>query len=155
MYYMVTATHAKDGEDGVTFEYVANAPDVECVYSMAEDSGERVLSIREMTMPELIEHEKQELMETVARTYVFAKYKDKDFETRLQKLKKFDMQGEEFFLALKSFNERQAYLRRLMHRKKKGKIDLDRFLEIMNGLVDCTDEDDIDNLISKMDEEIE
>jgi hypothetical protein len=80
MYYMVTATHAKDGEDGVTFEYVANAPDIECVYGMAEDSGERVLSIQEMTMPELIEHEKQELMDTVARTYVFAKYKDKDFD---------------------------------------------------------------------------
>ncbi|MBQ4268085.1 MAG: hypothetical protein IJB97_00375 [Clostridia bacterium] len=152
MYYMVTATHAKDG---VTFEYVANVPDVESVYSMAEDSGERVLSIREMTVSELIEREKQELMDTVARTYVFAKYKDKDFETRLQKLKEFNMQGGEFFLALKSFNERQMYLRRLLHRKKKGNIDLDKFLEIMNGLVDCTDEDDIDNLISKMDEEIE
>ena len=155
MYYMVTATHAIDGEDGVAFEYVVNAPDIECVYSMAEDTGERVLAIREMTVLELIEREKQDLMDTVARTYVFATYKDKNLETRLQKLKEFDMQGEEFFLALKSFNERQAYLRRLLHRKKKGKIDLDKFLEIMNGLVDCTEEDDIDNLISKIDEEIE
>lgn len=58
--------------------------------------------------------------------------------------------GEEFFLALKSFNERQRYLRRLLHRKKKGKIDLDVFLRIMNGLVNCTEESDIENLLNKI-----
>ena len=81
MYYMVTATHVKDGEKGVTFEYVASAPDVECVYSMAEDSGERVLSIREMTMPELIEHEKQDLM-TRLRGRMFLR----NIRTRILKL---------------------------------------------------------------------
>ena len=37
-----------------------------------------------------------------------------------------------------------------MHCKKKGKIDLDEFLKIMNGLVDCTAEEDIDNMVQEM-----
>lgn len=155
MYYVVTGRYKEEGEDGTTFEYVTEVPNIDCIYSMAEDEGEEVIAIREMTIPELIEREKETLMGTVARTYVFARYRDKDFDTRLQKLKEFDMEGEEFFLALKSFNERQAYLRRLMHRKKKGKIDLDEFLKIMNGLVDCTEEEDVENLIKKMEDEVE
>ncbi len=94
-------------------------------------------------------------MDTVVRTYIFARYQNVDFETRIQKLKEFDMESEDFFLALKSFNERQMYLRRLMHRKKKGKIDLDEFLKIMNGLVDCTEEEAVGNLIKKMEDGIE
>lgn len=155
MYYKVTGRHKSECENNTTFEYIANVPDIECIYSMAEDAGEEVLNVCEMTISELIEREKLELMNTVARTYVFAKYHDCDFETRLQKFGELDWKSEDFFLALKSFNERQNYLRRLMHRKKKGKIDLDEFLKIMNGLVDCTAEEDIDNLLKKMEDKLE
>ena len=155
MYFMVTGKHISEEENNTTFEYIVNVPNIECIYSMAADEGEEVIDIREMTIAELIEREKQELLETVARTYVFACHQDADFNTRIKKLQQFDMAGEEFFLALQSFNERQRYLRRLMHRKKKGKIDLDEFLKIMNGLVDCTTEEDIDNLIKETEDKIE
>lgn len=155
MYYMVTGRHKSEGQNGITFEYVADVDTIDRIYDIADDEDEEVISIREMTIPELIEREKRELMGTVARTYVFARHKDADFDTRIQKLKEFDMESEDFFLALKSFNERQRYLRRLMHRKKKGKIDLEEFLKIMNGLIDCTEEEDVDNLIKKMEDEIE
>ena len=155
MYYKVVGRHKSEEENNTTFEYIANVPNIECIYDMAEDEGEEVLSVCEMTISELIEREKAMLMGTVARTYVFAKHRDDDFDTRVQKLKEFDMEGEEFFLALQNFNERQRYLRRLMHRKKKGKIDLDEFLKIMNGLVDCTEEEDIDNLIRTMEDKLE
>jgi hypothetical protein len=149
MYYKVTAKYKTD-EDNTTFEFIADTEDIQHIYDAAEDEGEEILDIREMTFPELIEHEKRNLMQTVARTYIFAKYRDYDFQTRLQKFGEMDWEGEEFFLALKSFNERQDYLRRLMHCKKKGKIDLDEFLKIMNGLVDCTAEEDIDNMVQEM-----
>lgn len=155
MYYVVTAKHKSKEENNTIFEYIANVPNIECIYSMAEDAGEEVLSVQEMTIPELIEHEKATLMDTVVRTYVFGKYQACDFETRLQKLKEFNTESEEFFLALQEFNKRQMVLRRLMHRKNKGKIDLDEFLKIMNGLVDCTEEEDIDNLIREMEDKLE
>lgn len=155
MYYKVTAKHKSKEENNTVFEYVATAPNIECIYSMAEDAGEEVLSVQEMTIRELIEHEKAALIDTVVRTYVFGKYQDCDFETRLQKLKEFDIKSEEFFLALQEFNKRQMVLRRLMHRKNKGKINLDEFLKLMNGLVDCTEEENIDNLIRKMEDKLE
>ena len=155
MYYKVTAKHKSKEENNTFFEYVANAPNIERIYNMAEDAGEEVLSVQEMTIPELIEHEKAALIDTVVRTYVFGKHRDFDFETRLQKLKGFDIKSEEFFLALQEFNKRQMVLRRLMHRKKKGKIDLEKFLQIMNGLMDCTEEEDIDGLIRKMEDKLE
>ena len=71
------------------------------VVTAKHKSEEEIVSIREATVAELIEREKQELMDTVARMYVFARHQDEDFEMRLQKLKEFDMQGEEFFLRSK------------------------------------------------------
>ena len=106
MYYKVTAKYKTD-EDNTTFEFIADTEDIQHIYDAAEDEGEEILDIREMTFPELIEHEKRNLMQTVARTYIFAKYRDSDFQTRLQKFGEMDWEGEEFFLALKRFNERK------------------------------------------------
>ena len=53
----------------------------------------------------------------------------------MKKFNEFDWEGEEFFLALQSFNNHDASFRRLMKRKKSGEIELDEFLEIMDGIV--------------------
>lgn len=155
MYFKVVGRYKSEDGDNPTFEYVADVDTKERVYDMAEDAGEEVLSISEITISELIEREKAMLMDTVVRTYVFARYRDEDFDTRLEKLKEFDRQSEDFYLALQEFNRRQMYLRRLMHRRNKGKIDLNEFLQMMNGLVDCTEEEDVDNLIRKMEDKLE
>lgn len=155
MYFKVVGRYKSEDGDNPTFEYVADVDTKERVYDMAEDAGEEVLSISEITISELIEREKAMLMDTVVRTYVFARYRDEDFDTRLEKVKKFDRQSEDFYLALQEFNRRQMYLRRLMHRRNKGKIDLNEFLQMMNGLVDCTEEEDVDNLIRKMEDKLE
>ena len=61
MYYKVTAKYKTD-EDNTTFEFIAETEDVKHICLAAEDDGEEILGIREMTFPELIEHEKEMLM---------------------------------------------------------------------------------------------
>ena len=113
MYYKVTSRYKNKGKKAATFEYITDVPDVESVYGMADDCGEEVLNVCEMTIPEIIEHEKRNLLQTVVRAYVFTKYRNYDVKTRMKKLDEFDWEGEEFFLALQAFNNHQAHLRRL------------------------------------------
>jgi hypothetical protein len=135
MYYKVTVRYKNKGKKAPTFEYITDAPDIESVYGMADDCGKEVLNVCEMTIPEIIEHEKRNLLQTVVRAYVFTKYRNYDVKTRMKKFNEFDWEGEEFFLALQSFNNHDASFRRLMKRKKSGEIELDEFLEIMDGIV--------------------
>ena len=147
MYYKVTSKYRNKGKKAATFEYITDAADIWSVYGTADDCGEKVLNFCEMTIPEIIEHEKRNLLQTVVRAYVFTKYRDCDVKTRMKKLHEFDWEGEEFFLALQAFNNHQAHLRRLMCRKKKGEIELDEFLGIMDNLLDYIDEENVDKVL--------
>ena len=150
MYYLITGTYEDEDGSG-NFEWVVEAENQAAAIAQLE-KGETLVSIREISVEERIEREERELLKGVKSEYISQLTEGLTLREASRKIKELDANPEIYYLALKSFNERQRLTRRLKRQKGYGELSMTEYVKVLNKLIDAQTEEEFNNVLNSLEE---
>ena len=145
MYYLIKGKIEDDFGCG-TFEWVVEATTKEEAVAKLED-GEQLESIREISVVEGIEREERELLKGVKGEYISRIMEGLTLREAAKKSKELDTNQEIYYLALKSFNQRQRLAKLLKKNELYKDWTVGEFEEKIKQLSQATTEDEFNKIL--------
>ena len=145
MYYLIKCKIEDDFGCG-TFEWVVEAATKEEAVAKLED-GEQLESIREISVVERIEREERELLKGVKGEYISRIMEGLTLREAAKKSKELDTNQEIYYLALKSFNQRQRLAKLLKKNELYKDWTVGEFEEKIKQLSQATTEDEFNKIL--------
>lgn len=145
MYYLIKGKIEDDFGCG-TFEWVVEAATKEEAVAKLED-GEQLESIREISVVERIEREERELLKGVKGEYISRIMEGLTLREAAKKSKELDTNQEIYYLALKSFNQRQRLAKLLKKNELYKDWTVGEFEEKIKQLSQATTEDEFNKIL--------
>ena len=145
MYYLIKGKIEDDFGCG-TFEWVVEAATKEEAVAKLEDC-EQLESIREISVVERIEREERELLKGVKGEYISRIMEGLTLREAAKKSKELDTNQEIYYLALKSFNQRQRLAKLLKKNELYKDWTVGEFEEKIKQLSQATTEDEFNKIL--------
>lgn len=149
MYYLVKGVVSDEyGES--SFEWVVEADSLEAAKTKLE-KHEVLEEIREISVEERIEREKQAMFHSVKWEYLERRYGDcgvREFTKRQREMK---TNAEMFYKALVENNITHRLLKRLNRRNGFEKITIAQFFDLVNKLIDAQTEEEFNSILHSVD----
>ena len=152
MYYLVIG-YVKDkttGDYEGSFDWILEAESEEAAKAQLEEN-EILEEIREISVEERIEREKQEIFKSVKAEYLTRRYGRCPKEENLRRQDELETDPERFYEALVEYNKSRRLIKRLRRLKGFDKVTINQYFDLVNKLIDAKTEEEFNTILHSVD----
>lgn len=147
MFYFVKGiSHEEDGN--YPYEWVVKAESKEGVLEQLEINDE-VLELREISVEERIDREKNEIFQNIKMEYLICKYGDLPVREYSKIEGQLNKDLEMYYDALVYHNKTMRYAKRLLRCADLKSMTVDKFLHSLNALCEAQTEEEFDKILGE------
>lgn len=147
MYYLLKGRLSDEG--GARFAWVIEAEsEDEAIAQLTET--EVIEEIREISVEERIEREKNELSAAIKNDYMARRYGDYPVREFCNIYKEMKSNHEMYYKALYEFNTIHRLVKRLYQRREFKKMNVEQFSDMISKLVDVKSEEELSALLQSV-----
>lgn len=149
MYFLMKGVVRDEHGEG-TFEWVLEADSIEAAKAQL-DENEILEEIREISVEERIEREKNTIFESAKRDYLYRRYSECSIREYSKYQRQMETDPEMYYKALVEYNKAHRLMKRLNRRNGFEKITIAQFFELVNKLIDAQTEEEFNSILHSVD----